>query len=122
MLVIFSVINFSVLIFLFFSESDKSYGSTSNAFIFSLRNNEGLGPFKSMVNNPSRAIYKSSYYGPIFGAGHDIFIADNINGISHSRSTFGVSYSVPSGVENSHTILAGTQIFAPDEVEVFYLD
>ena len=75
-----------------------------------------------MVKNPSRAIYKGSYYGPIFGAGHDIYIADNIKGISHSRSTFGVSYSVPSGVQNSHTILAGTQVFAPDEVEVFYFD
>ena len=75
-----------------------------------------------MVKNPSRAFYKSSYCGPTFGAGHDIYIADNINGISHSVSTFGVSYSVPSGVQNSHTILAGTQHFAPDEVEVFYMD
>ena len=75
-----------------------------------------------MVKNPSRAIYKGSYYGPTFGAGYDIYIADNINDISHSRSTFGVSYSVPSGVQNIHTILAGTRHFAPDEVEVFYLD
>ena len=75
-----------------------------------------------MVTNSSYAIYKSSCCGPTFGAGHDIFIADNVNGNSYSVSTFGVSYSVPSGVQNIHTILAGTRHFAPDEVEVFYLD
>ena len=50
------------------SESNhKGYGSTSKAFIFSLHNKEKLAPFKSMVGNPKRAIYRYKYYGPTFG-------------------------------------------------------
>ncbi|XP_020623012.1 roundabout homolog 3-like [Orbicella faveolata] len=98
-----------------------SYASTSNAFIFSLRNKEGVAPFKSTVTNPSNAIYKRSSYGPTFGAGHDIFIFRNANGNSASYTNFGYSFSVPSGVKNKMTILAGFYNFTPDEVEVLYL-
>ena len=115
---------FVVILFLFLS-SDTSGGwsSTSNAFIFSLRNKEGLGPFKSMVTNPTYAIYRVSGYGPTFGGGHDIYIADNANRNTNSFSDFGEYnyYSVPSGVQDKYTILAGTRNFTPDEVEVFYL-
>ena len=104
-----------------YSESSGGYGSTSNAFIFSLRNKERLGPFKSMVMNPSSAIHKGSCCGPTFGEGHDIFIADNANSNTDSVSSFGKSYSVPSGVQVGSAILAGTDKFTPDEVEVFYL-
>ena len=76
-----------------------SYASTSNAFIFSLRNKEGVAPFKSTVTNPSNAIYKRSSYGPTFGGGHDIFIFRNANGNSASYTNFGYSFSVPSGVK-----------------------
>jgi len=100
-----------------------SYGSTSNAFIFSLRNKEGLGPFKSMVADPSRAVYRYSGYGPTFGRGFDIYIANNANSNTRSHSDFGEYsvYSVPSEVQDHHTILAGSRNFTPDEVEVFYL-
>jgi len=76
-----------------------------------------------MVTNPSRAIYKRSGYGPTFGNGWDIYIANNANSNTNSYSDFGESntYSVPSGVQDQYTILAGTRNFTPDEVEVFYL-
>jgi len=102
-------------------ESSGGYSVTSNAFIFSLRNKEGLGPFKSMVRKPTYAIYRSSGYGPTFGYGHDIYIADNANSNTNSYTNFGNSYSVPSGVQDSTIILAGTYNFTPDEMEVFYL-
>ena len=111
-----------VLLFLFLSSGTSGgYASTSNAFIFSLRNKEGLGPFKSMVTRPSNAIYRTSSYGPAFGGGHDINIANNANSNTNSHTYFGNSYSVPSGVQDKYTILAGTNKFTPDEVEVFYL-
>ena len=99
------------------------YASTSNAFIFSLRNKEGLGPFKSMVARPSVAIYRYSGYGPTFGDGHDIRIYNNANSNTGSYTDFGQhnAYSVPSGVQDQYTILAGTRNFTPDEVEVFHL-
>ncbi|KAL9961767.1 hypothetical protein ACROYT_G030783 [Oculina patagonica] len=102
-------------------ESRNRYGSTSNAFIFSLHNKEGLAPFKSMVTSPSVAIRFRTRYGPTFGGGHDIYISDNANSNTNSYANFGSYYSVPSGVQDRTTILAGTNKFTPDEVEVFYL-
>ncbi|PFX11887.1 hypothetical protein AWC38_SpisGene24243 [Stylophora pistillata] len=102
-------------------ESDNSYGVTSKAFIFSLRNHEGLAPFKSLVTRPTSAIYRRSIYGPTFGGGHDIFIVDNANSNKYSYTYLGHSYPVPSGVKSRITILAGPHKFTPDEVEVFYL-
>ena len=111
----------AIIFFLSYLASTDSYGSTSNAFIFSLINKEGLAPFKSMVNSPSNAIYRSPSYGLTFGGGHDISIKNNANSNTNSYTSFGNSYSVPSGVQDRRTILAGTYSFSPDEVEVFYL-
>ena len=105
-----------------FSASVNSYAATSKSFIFSLVDKEGLAPFKSMVKHAgsSKAIYCAPSYGPIFGSG-DILIADNASQNTHSHTYFGRSYSLPNGVTDSLTILAGTHSFSPDEVEVFYL-
>ena len=107
-----------------FSESSHGFGYTPNAFIFSLRNKEGLGPFKSMVARPSKAIYRHSLLLPTFGDGYDICIFDYANSNNNSYTDFSQygDYSVPSGVQDSYTILAGTRDFSPDEVEVFYLN
>jgi len=102
-------------------ESSASYGFTSKAFIFSLHNNEGLGPFKSMVIWPFRAIYRNAGLGPTFGGVTDILIANNANSNQYSRTNFGRSYSVPNGVQNRGTLLAGSYNFSPDDWEVFYL-
>ena len=76
-----------------------------------------------MVTRPSYAIYRSSSYGPTFGDGWDIYIANDANSNTNSYSDFGQynTYSVPSGVQDPYKILAGTRNFTPDEVEVFYL-
>ena len=104
------------------SSGSSSYGSTSNSFIFSLRNKEGLAPFKRMVARPQYAIYRYSSYGPTFGYGFDIYIADNANTNRHSHTAFGEygTYTVPSGVKEAYTILAGAKNFSPDDWEVFY--
>ena len=106
-----------------FSESSGGYSATSEAFIFSLNNNEGLAPFVSKVNKEDtrRAIYRSSYYGPRFGS--DVYIDDNTDSNSNSRARLGIYYSVPPAVQNERRVLAGiSRYFSPDEVEVFYLD
>lgn len=97
------------------------YRRGDKAFIYSLRNNEGLRPFKSMVKSPSVAIYMNSGHGPTFGGGHDIYIADKANGNGNSYAQSSFSYNHPSGVKDTKTILAGSFRFTPDEVEVFYL-
>ena len=74
-----------------------------------------------MVTDPSDAIVKYSSQGPTFGGGPDLHIANNANSNDNSLTYFGTSYSVPSGVQDPYTILAGTNPYTPDEVEVFYL-
>ncbi|XP_073249633.1 uncharacterized protein [Porites lutea] len=103
--------------------SVDQFAATSKSFIFSLVDKEGLAPFKSMVKHvySSYAIYRYSSYGPTFGDGHDIYIADNANQNTGSYNNFGTSYSLPNNVTDRYTILAGTRYFSPDEVEVFYL-
>ena len=116
------IVNNDMCFFLYpSSESSRGYSSSSNAFIFSLRNKEGLDPFKSVVTRAQYGIFKRSDYGPTFGGGHDIHISDNANSNTNSYTNFGHSYSVPSGVKGTTTTLAGTYKFTPDEVEVFYL-
>ena len=74
----------------------------------------------SEVRRPEEAIYRGSWYGPVFG--YDIYIANNANSDSNSRARLGGYYPAPAAVQDPNTILAGTERFSPDEVEVFYLD
>ena len=74
----------------------------------------------SEVRSPDWAIYRWSRYGPVFG--YDIYIANNANSNSASYARLGWYYPAPAAVQNPKTILAGTERFSPDEVEVFYLD
>ena len=105
-----------------FSESSGNWSATSEAFIFSLNNNEGLAPFVTKVKKGIRdwAIYRNSQFGPYFGI--DVIITDNADSNSLSEAALGYYYSVPPTVQNKRTVLAGTWNFSPDEVEVFYLD
>ena len=106
---------------IFYSGSSGGWGYSSNSFIFSLINKEGLAPFKSTVKCPKYAIYRDRSYGPTFG-GHEIHISNNANSNTVSYTNFrNRCYPVPSGVQNMQTILAGSYNFTPDEVEVFYL-
>ena len=64
-IIIFIIIIFFILCTFGFSESSSGYSATSEAFIFSLNNNEGLAPFVSKMKDKhsGEAIYKSSRYG-----------------------------------------------------------
>ena len=125
---IFFVIIITIIIIFFilrtfgFSESSGGYSATSEAFIFSLNNNEGLAPFVSKVKKEytGKAIYRHSSYGPVFG--NFVYIFDNADSNSNSRAPLGHYYPVPAAVKDQNTVLAGTRGFSPDEVEVFYLD
>ena len=102
-------------------ESSGGYAKTPNAFIFSLNNFETLAPFVSKVKTrkEAKAIYRDSYYGPKFS--DDLVIYLDAIKKKDSKALLGFRYSVPPGVHDPLTVLAGTQYFSPDEVEVFYL-
>ena len=82
----------------------------------------------SEVRRPDSAILRLSKFGPVFGSvfgsrfGSDIIIVNNANSNGNSIARLGWAYSAPAAVQNPNTILAGTEYFSPDEVEVFYLD
>ena len=80
-----------------------------------------LAPFKSMVKRGSQAICMEISYGPTFGGGHGICVANNAAHIAHSYTNFGHSFLAPSEVKEKVTVLAGTYHFTPNEVEVFFI-
>ena len=102
------------------SSGGGGYGYTRKAFIFSISNKEELDPFVSEVRSPDTAIYRWSGSGPVFGS--DIYIVNNANSNSNSHASLGWAYPAPAAAQDRYTILAGTERFSPDEVEVFYLD
>ena len=114
-----------ILCFIFvLLESSGGWSATSEAFIFSLNNSEGLAPFVSKVKpeKADKAIEWSSYYGPNFGQDLVLHVEE---GRKHfSEASLGHLYSVPASVKDKgSTILTGKHVnFSPDEVEVFYLD
>ena len=105
--------------------SSGSYRSSSSNYLFSLRNKYNLSPFRSVVyRNSGYAIYTHPSYGPTFGGGHDLYIANNADKSTASRSNFGHTYRPPSGYgygnSNTRALLAGSYYFTPTEVEVYY--
>ena len=99
-------------------ESSGSWGETPNAFIFSLTNSGKLVPFVSKVKQQwtGRAIQRDPFYGPKFG--QDLIIYLNAGYIHLSEARLNAEYAVPPAKQ----VLAGTENFSPNDVEVFYLD
>ena len=116
--------NQSVLCFGWIGEWTSAPGS----FLFSLRNNDDLGPFKAPLKNENDrwAIYRYNSYGPCFGGGFDLCIRNNARSYTYSYTNLGYSYQPPPGYTfgkpNTTSLLAGSYRFTPSEVEVFYLN
>ena len=95
--------------------------------MYSLRNNDGLAPFKSTLKDESDqyAINRDSRYGPIFGRGWDLHIASGAGSNTKSLTNFGFTYNLPHGYTyrktNTRSLLGGSYYFTPSEVEVLYL-
>ena len=96
------------------------------SFLFSLRNNDDLLPFKAPLKdeNSPHAIFQLPGEGPIFGGGYDLFIS--ISGSkTKSNANFGHTYQAPpeyaNGEAKTQSLLAGSSEFIPTEVEVLSL-
>ncbi len=115
-------ITVNCFIFFYYIGSSNSWRVAPGSFIFSLRNNDNIGPFKSPLKDEStyRAIYISPIYGPLFVYG--VVILDRYGKCS---SNIGNSYHAPDGYnmgeERTKSLLAGSHYFTPSEVEVLYL-
>ena len=104
------------------------YTSAPGSFLFSLRNNDDLAPFKAPLRDENgwAAIYRSSGYGPTFGVGHDLYIADNARSNTDSYTYFGYYYQSPPGYNlgesKRSSLLPGSKYFTPSQIEVLYLN
>ena len=106
--------------------------SASGSFLFSLRNNDNLPPFKLPLINPNDAgaMLRNTHSGPKFGIGPDLSIADKSVHPATLRAVnvanLGHSYQAPSGYtkdeSKTRSLLAGSLYFTPVEVEVLYLN
>jgi hypothetical protein len=97
------------------------YKSDANAFIFSLTNQENK-PLKMRPIKYENAVFAYSQYGPAFGKGFEILIANNSNKRMDSYSDFGHSYKHPQyafGTKEAQTFLTGSYYFQLDEIEVY---
>ena len=99
-------------------EEDKS------AFIFSLVNNEHKPLLFEHTSFNKNSLSLFTRYGPVFGGGNDIFIADSSNTNTNSYSSVGYTYihpDYPYGSDKARTILAGSFNFQVHEIEVFQM-
>jgi hypothetical protein len=104
---------------------DKSdeYKCDDSAFIFSLVNRD-KAPVKMKIRKDCEtcAIRCCASYGPTFGGGHDIFIANNANANMESYSNLGNSYKLFHHSYGSHeakTFLADSNFFKVSEIEIY---
>ena len=83
-------------------------------------NASGATPTKMPLNGTSNqhGIYCNGGYGPSFGEGHDLHIANGANANLSSYSNLGNTYQCPANA-NSSSFLAGQRSFSVNEVEVF---
>ena len=110
-----------VCVLFFVSSGSAGYQYSTNTFLYSLKNYKGYGYFKKDITNGyyDYATYSQYYYGPTFGAGHDMHIADDAGG--NTGSYFSChSYRSP---YCDNYLWVGTRYgnnFRPDELEVYY--
>ena len=97
------------------------YKQCTESFLFSLVNPSGSEPTKMPLRgtNNNNGIYCNSSYGPTFGGGHDLFIANGANANSNSSSNLGFSYECPPHANAS--FLVGQTNFTVSELEVFLI-
>jgi hypothetical protein len=113
------------------STMPHQYKTDPNAFLFSLTNRDNR-PYllKIKPKQSPYAICCYSLFGPIFGNGHDIFIASNSNESMDSYANLGFTYVNPKysseqngagngAAEDATSFLAGSLKFQLVEIEVY---
>ena len=103
--------------------SNKGYKSANGSFLFTLTNIYGTAPTKFPIfQNQDNAVYHGGSYGPIFGAGHDLWIRNDYNN-NKAYSNFGNTYQDVLG--KGRSIFTGDENNGSDfilkEIEIFKL-
>jgi hypothetical protein len=88
------------------------------SFVFTLKNLHNLPPRIFKQQRENYAILCNSSYGPVFGNGHTLSVWDQCHTSNSSYSNFGSAYPNDTGIAGNQ-VLAGTQHFTVEEIEVF---
>jgi hypothetical protein len=101
-------------------DSGGSYkaDNSQQSFLFSVKDSRNSGPRSFPLVKSSSAILCNSSYGPTFGGGHDIYVADGCNERTTSYTIFGGSYQNDTGL-NANQVFTGESSFQVKEIEVF---
>jgi hypothetical protein len=99
--------------------SGNSHSQSAQAFLFSLHSPSGVGPVKlPLVQNHQNAMYCAASWGPTFGGGHDLHVANCANSSTSSCTNLGHTYQLPPG-QSAQTFFTGSHHFQAAEVEVY---
>ncbi|CAF4683036.1 unnamed protein product [Rotaria sp. Silwood2] len=101
--------------------SNNVYANDTTAFLFTLTNPHNIPPTKYLINpdNIANAVYHHSGYGPTFGSGHDIHLANASNSNNSSYIGFPSGYLDTTGKSNN--TFTGARNFIASDIEVFKL-
>jgi hypothetical protein len=104
-------------------DSSCSYRSDSSqkSFLFTVKNPRGSEGRKFVMASSANAIYCNSGYGPTFGGGHDIYVANGCNGNASGYTSLGNSFTNDTGI-HCQQVFTGEYNFTVKEIEVFAID
>jgi hypothetical protein len=92
--------------------------SSLKSFLFTIKNPHNLATRIFAQKRQERAIFGSSSYGPVFGAGSDLQIRGDFYGSNSNYSKLGNTYANDTEIAGT-TVLTGSQHFRVKEIEVF---
>jgi hypothetical protein len=69
----------------------------------------------------ANAIYCGGGYGPMFGSGNDIRVADGCNANSNSFTNLGTTFTNDTGIDGTR-VFTGERHFTVKDIEVFVID
>ena len=104
-----------------------TYYTDPSAYIFSLVNQMNFPSLARNIKQPMmHSVYTHPAYGPTFGGGHDMYVADQSNANMNSYTNFGNTYALNNlTLFNSwnqtikSTFLTGAYNFQTFEIEVY---
>jgi hypothetical protein len=101
--------------------STNSYRNDPRAFLFTLSNPNYILPTRYLIKGgyEQNALFDYAAYGPTFGSGHDLHVANNSNQNNNSYSGFGSGYTDTTG--KGSLTFTGNRNFQTRDIEVYKL-
>jgi hypothetical protein len=94
------------------------FQSSGNAsFVFTLKNPHNIPPTRYNCKNANAELFGNESFGPVFGGGHDLRVANNSNAGDESWCNLGLGFNDTNG--HGTATFTGKQKFQVGEYEVF---